>query len=225
MVRSMNNAPSSSPETPATETMAERHQRILRKLTDMAERLCEAAEGPAMAQLKAAVPGQEATGPDHVLAFQRLARTVRQCVALEGKVEKERLAEIERRAKGEAIIGYAGILAGQQEEKRRVKRLIDQVIVEQTPVYDLAKVRVNLNERLGDDDDWEDLAGDDRPIGAIIAGLCHDLGLDPDWSRWENEDWAIKEAETRAPGSPYADWLRRVDRQPAARTIGRAGPS
>ncbi len=45
-----------------------------------------------------------------------------------------------------------------------------------------------------------------RPIGAVIALICKDLGATPDWERWAGEDWALEEARTRAPGSPYADW-------------------
>jgi len=43
-----------------------------------------------------------------------------------------------------------------------------------------------------------------RPIGAVIAQLCEDYGLEPDWSLWADEDWAIEEAATNAEGSPYA---------------------
>jgi hypothetical protein len=51
------------------------------------------------------------------------------------------------------------------------------------------------------------------PIGASVARLCAELGLTPDWSLWEDEDWAIEEAETDAPGSPYGrSWTEDLGR-------------
>jgi hypothetical protein len=41
-----------------------------------------------------------------------------------------------------------------------------------------------------------------RPIGEIVARIFWDLGLRPDWRRWEREDWALDEARTRTQGSP-----------------------
>jgi len=43
----------------------------------------------------------------------------------------------------------------------------------------------------------------DRPVSAVVAQVCADLGLTPDWSVWADEDWAIEEAEA-LPGSPFA---------------------
>ena len=59
-----------------------------------------------------------------------------------------------------------------------------------------------LDERLSDPKDKDDFT--DLPISELIARVCRDLGMIPDWSLWEEEDWAIEEAEARTPGSPYA---------------------
>ena len=69
----------------------------------------------------------------------------------------------------------------------------------------------HLDERLLDED--EIVSFGTLPIGASIARICASLGLTPDWSLWEDEDWAIEEAETDAPGSPYGrSWAGDVDR-------------
>ena len=60
-----------------------------------------------------------------------------------------------------------------------------------------------LRERL-DDGDEEEADFADRPIGELVARICKDLGITPDWSLLEDEDWAIEEARTRPPGSPFA---------------------
>jgi hypothetical protein len=44
-----------------------------------------------------------------------------------------------------------------------------------------------------------------------IALICQDLGLTPDWDRWETRRWAPKEAEDSPPGSPYATVERGPD--------------
>jgi len=43
----------------------------------------------------------------------------------------------------------------------------------------------------------------DRPVSAVLAQVCTDLGLTPDWSLWADEDWAIEEAES-VEGSVFA---------------------
>ena len=72
----------------------------------------------------------------------------------------------------------------------------------------------HLYERLQDED--EIVSFGTLPIGASVARLCKALGLTPDWSLWENEDWAIEEAQTDEPGSPYASG--------GPESVGAAGP-
>jgi hypothetical protein len=58
------------------------------------------------------------------------------------------------------------------------------------------------NERLED----EDLLGDilQRPIGEVVALICKDLGLTPDWDLMATEAWAIEERLQGDPASPFA---------------------
>ncbi|MGB8842867.1 MAG: hypothetical protein WCC64_17565, partial [Aliidongia sp.] len=53
-----------------------------------------------------------------------------------------------------------------------------------------------------------------RPVGALVAGICTDLYLDPDWHLWQHERWAVKEIRDKPPGSPYATWLPEPDDEP-----------
>ena len=59
-----------------------------------------------------------------------------------------------------------------------------------------------LTERLEDPRDIEDF--EDLPASALIARICADLGIEPDWSLWEDEDWAVQETQDRVRGSPFA---------------------
>ena len=59
-------------------------------------------------------------------------------------------------------------------------------------------------EQLDDPDILGDLEG--RPIGALVAKICFDLGLAPRWLDLSQEAWAQAEIAERPPGSPYAAW-------------------
>ena len=59
-------------------------------------------------------------------------------------------------------------------------------------------------QRLDDDNEYDALNFNDRPIGEMVVQICRDLGLTIDLSLWEDEEWAIEEAEARTLGSPYA---------------------
>jgi hypothetical protein len=56
-------------------------------------------------------------------------------------------------------------------------------------------------ERLEHDDIYGDLTT--RPVGEIVALICRDLRLSPDWSRWAQEAWAQEEIRSGAPQSPF----------------------
>jgi hypothetical protein len=56
-------------------------------------------------------------------------------------------------------------------------------------------------ERLDHDDIYGDLTA--QPVGEIIARVCRDLGLAPDWSRLAEEAWARDEIDSGAMGSPF----------------------
>ena len=58
-------------------------------------------------------------------------------------------------------------------------------------------------ERL-DDDDIYGLAAS-RPVGELVAMLCRDLGLEPDWDALAAEAWAQAEIDSGAAGSPFLD--------------------
>jgi len=64
------------------------------------------------------------------------------------------------------------------------------------------RLKGELKERLEEDEVFEERAR--WPIGEAIALICQDLGLDPDWRRWETRGWAMKEAAENRRGSPYS---------------------
>jgi hypothetical protein len=151
------------------------------------------------------------------LAFARVARAVRQTVALEDKLDRPRQApvltpEAERAA-------FLADLAQSPEIARlrvvihrdEVRAKVEQVIAGEADGTDAEKLLADLEERLDDDEAGEDFT--DRPIGELVAAICRDLGLTPDWRLWRNETWAIEEASAKSP-----------DAGRAARRAGRSWP-
>jgi hypothetical protein len=173
---------------------AERHQQVLQELAeigmDLARDLRRRVLEPA--------PEEAASNADLGLIFSRIARAVRQTVALEA-----RLAEEDR--KGGAGPGLLGVSDRWRSARRRrqVRKIVGEVIeAEADSDIEADRLFTDRDERLEDGDEEADFA--DRPIGELVARICCDLGVSVDWSLFEDEDWAIEEARTRPPGSPFA---------------------
>jgi hypothetical protein len=62
---------------------------------------------------------------------------------------------------------------------------------------DLDRIVAETAERLDDDDIYGDVLT--RPVGELVALICRDLGLEPDWAQLGQEAWA--QAEENFPPS------------------------
>ena len=195
-----------------------RQSRMLRELAQIGMNLSAALQQlaqQAVAQVAGADPpsaaalaGAGAVVGDLSLAHTRVARAVRQTLALETRLNQDREARLrkaqqeqdERRAELDKRRSDRQI--GLRITKDHVGDIVDRVIDAEAPESDVERLQDALDERLADDKDDEFFR--DRPIGEMVALICRDLGLSPDWSLLQGEDWAIAEARTRPPGSPFA---------------------
>ena len=129
--------------------------------------------------------------------FDRASRAVRMAIALQGRVAKEGAAGIQ--------VAQTAPQETRTQRADRVRRIVGRVIKDG---HSHAVARETLGnqarERLYDADITGDLAG--RPIGALVAQICDDLGLAPRWTVMAQEAWAQDEITERPPGSPYAAW-------------------
>jgi hypothetical protein len=180
------------PEQDMPEADTRTHQRlaILRELAEIGMRLARGVER--QAEDPEAAPG------DVGLVFSRIARAVRQTLALEARFEAElqtRLlmeqGEAEDRRVREA---YAPISQRSDVVRRAVGQAIEADAEDEDQEEQLFEA---LDERLDEHEDENDYL--DRPIGELVAQICKDLGVRADLSLWEDEDWAIEEAAERAP--------------------------
>src|SRR5437899_1901607 len=54
------------------------------------------------------------------------------------------------------------------------------------------------------------------PIGALVARLCADLGVIPDWSLWDDQAWALEHLKASGPSDIGAERWERLEAAPTA---------
>jgi hypothetical protein len=165
---------------------------MLRELADIGMEMARAlqAEVRARAETVEVEPVEPAESPRSVaelgLAFSRVSRAVRQTLALEARLEDERL-DRERAAKA-AEDAQSQSNSGMSEAAARVKARLMQLIHpdrERDHRWD-----DDWDEDLSDEPDDERGEGfvSDRPAADVVAGVCGDLGLEPDLRLWADGD-------------------------------------
>jgi hypothetical protein len=214
--------------SPRARALAARQLAVLERLAEMGLAVAEAVEREVQARTPpapsaapdpafsppASVQG-EARAPEAgegsvralqglAMAYARTARAVRMTVLLQSKLMRElEAAEGLGETSGEANRRRAARRDAEQARKAAVARIVRRVAEGQFD--DPETLDAYAEEACGRLDD-EDLYGDVllRPMGELVARICRDLDLDPDWSRLAQEAWAEAEIAAAPPGSPFA---------------------
>jgi hypothetical protein len=183
-----NPTPDPAPADPAVDR-AERHGRVLQELTDLGMRLARAVSAQA-------AEADAETAHGLALDFARIARAVRQTVALEARLADERQTALAARAQRRDR--EAAELA--RRRTHRIETLVERAIDAEAAGDEADNLYADLRERL---EDADDLAGfHDRPLPEIVALICQDLGLTPPELHWDDPDWGIaREAAPPPSGS------------------------
>jgi hypothetical protein len=166
--------------------LVERQLQMLTRLAEMGMAIAEATERWALAALDAAAA---ALGPpegglpalpggfrgDPGLVYSRVARAVRLTLMLQTRLLKELPA-----------LGRAETLARtaqEQARRERAHRMVERAIrAEHDDADDVEQLSEDAWERLRDEDLGDGLG--ERPLSEVVARICQDLGLSPDWSAW-----------------------------------------
>jgi hypothetical protein len=199
------------PHIAAAIARAERRREKLERLSnlgmDLAQNLAErAAQAPrapdpaqTSAQATAKTPAEPPPEPRHEpgRAFAAVSRAVRLTLALEAKIDEEILALLRGEAPGAAPKSHS---AAAEEpvwtpkpppnafERRRGKvaacvwDAVEEGMTDAEAADDLCAV---VNERLMESEVYDDFLF--RPFRDSVAAICQDLGLKPDWRRWDDE--------------------------------------
>ncbi|MEA2755396.1 MAG: hypothetical protein QOJ54_1685, partial [Aliidongia sp.] len=147
-----------------------------------------------------------------VAVYAKLTRAIRFNLALENQITKEhrsRAAREQAERDGRCAIGQT---ARRARLEGKVERVMNQVIEREVSPVDREDFHRSLRECLEEFDDDPDFTS--RSVGEIVASICRDIYLNPDWSWWACEPWAVKEFATKPPGSPYATWVPDPDDPP-----------
>jgi hypothetical protein len=140
---------------------------------------------------------------DIALAYARVARAVRLTIALQTKLIADFNAfgmdEVRARSQ-EARCAESDRQDLDKTRKVAVKRVMARVICAEAEDQETAdRLFKEVGERLND----PTLCGDlNRPFSEIVAGICRDLGLSPDWAVLSQEAWAREEVQSGRPGAP-----------------------
>jgi hypothetical protein len=142
--------------------------------------------------------------------FARVSRAVRLTYALQSSLIAEFKGARSRRAgpaapDEDADEGPMRVIWDEppgEDERRQVRLAVRRLAVgaamDKESVERLVREAAERLER-------DDFAGVlNRPVGEIVAMICADLGLEPDWDRLAGEDWAKAEIAAATPGSPFA---------------------
>lgn len=82
-----------------------------------------------------------------------------------------------------------------------VRELVSEAIAVEVADESLAReMRGELRERLSERDLFGPLMY--RPLREVVARICDDIGLAPDWSRGEGEGWSVDYIPPRGPDWP-----------------------
>lgn len=209
--------PDTSADDPAEASARALRERQIGRLDRMAE--------AGMEMIEALVAQARGSGPKVVdgdvgLAFSRVSRAVRLSILLQN--------ELAGRPDGPGADSEG---EGAPDEGRRRKDHADRAVqivkrvardhCEQPP-YEVKAVVEEAAERLQNDDIYGLVAS--RPVGELVAMICEDLGLEPDWDALAAEAWAQAEIESGAKGSPFLDDDLSEDDEPEV-PAPKAGPA
>ena len=166
----------------------------------------------------AAAGGEDATST--AMAYARAARAVRLTLLLQSNLIKQlqdwdrHTAYLASQAVAEADERREDLL---DEHKARTVRIVERVA---RRACDDAEHVERLVGEAAERLDQDDLYGEvlTRPVSELVAAICQDLGLDPDWPRLAREAWAREEISSGAAGSPLmALAARELDPPPPSR--------
>jgi hypothetical protein len=162
-------------------------------LGELAELGMEGARSVARLSTEAwAVESAEACARAHA----RIARAVRLTLMLQTKII-EAIDTLDRPTPAEPAADPA------KDRKKQLRRIVERVAADERldgeAVWQMGR---EVRERLDHDDIYGEVLT--RPVSELIAAICQDLGLDPDWTKLAQEAWARTEMAGEAVGWPLA---------------------
>ena len=214
--------PDLPPPCPANETdwaqaFALRRLQILGELAELGLDVARAIERQASGRADVAAGVSPASTPaspvfhgDPALAYARASRAVRLTLMLQARMIDDIKAAERAAVTARAAADAEWVRANPQDlrptpelqRKVRVENIVERLVEAEHPDDEeaLETLMGEACERLDDEDRYGDIL--QRPLSEIVARLCKDLGLDPDWAGLARELWAVREVESGDVGWP-----------------------
>jgi hypothetical protein len=191
----MYDAATASPETASPDAprvgAVPRQVQLLGELAELGLDIARAIARQASGQsVEAVVEG------DVALAYARVSRAVRLTLMLQAKLIEEFQAAADEAAEVKARLAPA------YRAKARVEAIVERVAESAHDEDTVDRLISEAAERLDDEDLYGDLL--ERPLSELVARICKDLGLEPDWAELAGELWAVREVRSGEVGWPLA---------------------
>lgn len=162
------------------------------------------------------------------MAYARVSRAVRMTVLLQSKLIQQ-VQALEAAAADRVADARAEADEDRFEEsegrKLQVERIVKRVARARQDEIDedeLDRILAEAGERLDDDGLYGEVMR--RPVSELVADVCRDLGLQPDWPRLSEEAWAKAEIDGGDAGWPLAGFLPPPRAPPPAGEPAQAPP-
>jgi hypothetical protein len=189
----------------------ERQLAMLAELAEIGMQMARAVRDEAVARAEvvdATAQPSRFGGGDLGLIYSRIARAVRQTLALETRLAEDIEKATVERARNRLETLRRAATERQEQIRDYVAEAIEAEAAERNAAdRDVERLLDDLDERIeaGDYDDTLDTA----PIGDLVARICADLGVIPDWDLWGDQEWALDhlKAQTLAADIGADRWL------------------
>jgi len=195
---------------------------VLTRLAEIGMQLAEAEGANALAaqarvaEARADDAAADATGAraearQAGLAFSRFARSVQHSLSLRSRAADHLCA----RAKDHVAAQEAARKARRARHRDEVEFTLGLMINDEVEDLDrVAELEAELEERVEDLYQDEDVRVEDRPVGSVMAGLASGLGLTEEWRRWAL-GWPATPRPARPAGSAAKVRAERARRRDA----------
>ncbi len=200
-------APTSAAVGDMARTLLERQLWMLGQLAEGGLEIARAIEREAT-QAGSPESAPHSVGAHIPMAYARVSRAVRMTILLQSKLIAD-LQTLEAKAAHEAAQAKLARPVLERVQKARIERIVGRIAGADGADEDEVE---RLAEETAEWLDQDDLYGDilTRPVSEIIALICKDLGLTPDWPQLAEEAWAKAEIESGAAAGPLAGLMAKT---------------
>ena len=207
MICSNMNAPAAfaaGPGAASPDPAEARRHALLDRHLERLDQLIEAGMDMVQGLAAQAAGGPTVVQGDIALAYSRVSRAVRMAILLQSRLVAEPGAD----AGGEPdtlVVSWmepeGSISERTAARKERVEQIVEGVArFERDDDEAAERLGRETAERLERDDIYGDVLT--RPVSELVADICRDLNLAPDWPRLARQPWAQREIAGGEAGAP-----------------------